>query len=233
MISERLAPVVTRLLEPVSRYHAHRVVGIEHVPKTGAALLVIHHSLATYDSLLLAVEIWRATGRAPAGLAHDRFWDLPGVAPVVERLGMRRASPENARALLAEGHLVGVAPGGMWEALRPSTERYRLRWHNRKGFVRTALEAQVPLVLAACPAADDLFDVDAHPLTDWFYDQFKWPLPMARGRRGLFIPRRIPLVHHVAPPLLPPPLDAGREDEQVEALHAEATQVMLSLLERR
>ncbi len=203
------------------------------MPASGPALLVIHHSLATYDGLLLAVAIWEATGRVPAGLGHDRFFDVPGLRRVVAELGIRRATPENGRQLLAEGKMVGVAPGGMWEALRPSTERYQVRWQNRRGFVRLALDAQVPMVLAACPRADELFDVDPHPLTDWVYHQLRLPLPFARGRRGLPIPRAVPLVHHVAPPIIPPPVDPDRYDEQVAALHAEAVSVMEGLLARR
>lgn len=233
MISEELVPVVEAALEPLMRYHDYRVEGLEHVPTTGAALLVLHHSLATYDGLLLALRIFQATGRPPTGLGHDRLFDLPGLRRITRGLGIRPASPEAGRALLSEGHLVGVAPGGMREALRPSKERYQVRWSRRRGFVKLALEMQVPMVLAACPRADDLFDVEPHPLTDWVYDTFRFPVPLARGRRGLPVPRKVPLAHYVAPPLHPPPLDRARFDAQVEALHAEAVRTMEALLDRR
>lgn len=233
MRSEDLAPVLKAALLPLLRYHDYRAKGLEHVPVTGPAMLVFHHSLATYDALLLAVRIWEVTGRAPTGLGHDRLFEVPLLRRVTRELGIRPASPEAGRSMLAEGHLVGVAPGGMWEALRPSEERYQVRWERRRGFVRLAIEAQVPLVLAACPRADDLFDVKRHAVTDWVYDTFKWPLPMLRGRRGLPIPRRVPLVHYVAAPLHPPKLDPERLEEQIDALHAEATKTMEWLLERR
>ena len=231
MVSEGLAPLISRALDPLARYHRHRVEGIEHVPVLGPALLVIHHSLATYDGLLLAAAIWHRTGRAPVGLGHDRFFDVPAVARLADKLGIARASPEAGRRLLAGGELVMVAPGGMWEALRPVQERYQVRWENRRGFVRLALEAQVPMVLAACPRADDLFDVEEHPLTHWVYDNFRWPLPFAKGRRGLPVPRRVELVHHVAPALRPPRVE-GSMEAAVEALHAEACEVMRGLLAR-
>ena len=232
MASVELTPLVSRALDPLLRYHDHEVVGLEHVPVVRPALLVLHHSLATYDGLLLAARIFHRTGRAPTALAHDRFFDVAAVGGFVQRLGVHRASPGNGRTLLSEGHLVAVAPGGMWEALRPSSERYRVRWTNRRGFVRLALEAQVPMVLAACPRADDLFDVQDHPLTHWVYDTFRWPLPLVRGRRGLPVPRRLKLVHHVAPPIHPPPLE-GPIEAQIDTLHARATEVMNDLLSRR
>ncbi|MEL6187383.1 MAG: lysophospholipid acyltransferase family protein [Myxococcota bacterium] len=233
MASEGLPPLLSRVLDPLSRYHDHRVEGIEHVPVLGPALLVIHHSLATYDGLLLAMAVWHQRGRMVAGLAHDRLFEVPGFARLAERLDVRRASPEAGRELLAQGHVVMVAPGGMWEALRPSTERYQVRWDNRKGFVRLALEAQVPLVLAACPRADDLFDVESHPLTEWVYDTFRLPLPMVKGRRGWPIPRPVSLVHHLSAPLHPPPYDAEREASQVDELHERAVATMRNLLGRR
>lgn len=233
MISEGWASLLSRFADRVSSYHDHRVIGIENVPVSGPALLVLHHSLATYDGLLLAVAIWHRTGRAPAGLGHDRLFDLPGLSGLVERMGIRRASPENGRALLRAGELVGVAPGGMREALRPSRERYQVRWSARRGFARLALTEQVPMVLAACPRADELFDVQDHPLTHWAYESFRWPLPVVRGRRGLPVPRRVPLVHYIAPPIYPPDLDAKAIDAQIDGLHEEATRVMTGLLARR
>ena len=47
-----------RLLEPVRRYHRHAVEGMEHIPAEGPALLVIHHSLATYDGFLFALKVF-------------------------------------------------------------------------------------------------------------------------------------------------------------------------------
>ncbi|MBX2811793.1 MAG: acyltransferase family protein [Myxococcales bacterium] len=232
MVSETLAPWISRILDRLQRYHNYRVEGLEYVPVTGPALLVLHHSLATYDSMLLAVEIWHRTGRAPAGLGHNRLFS-PGLRAASHRLGLLPASPEAGRRLLSEGKLVLVAPGGMREALRPSSERYQFRWEKRRGFVRLALEMQVPMVLAACPRADELFEVNSHPLTEWVYDNFRWPLPIAKGRGGLPVPRKVPLVHYVAPPIVAPKLEIDNMDKQIDELHVRATQVMAGLLERR
>lgn len=232
MDGEGFAALASRFLDPVVRYHDYQVVGIEHVPVTGPALVVLHHSLATYDNLLLALSIWNRTGRVPSGLGHDRLFEVPWIRDVFASFA-RPASPDAGRELLDEGHLVMVAPGGMREALRPSSERYQVRWESRLGFVRLALETQVPMVMAACPKADELFDIEAHPLTEWVYDNFRWPLPLLRGRRGWPVPRKVALRHHVAAPIRPPALDPLRRDAQIEALHEEATAVMTELLTRR
>lgn len=232
MIPQELAEAVGTALSPLQRYHDYEVAGLEHIPLQGPALLVIHHSLATYDALLLAYRIYEVTGRAMTGLGHDRLFGVPGLRRVVRKLGIHPASPQAGRSLLEAGELLGVAPGGMWEALRPSSERYQVRWSRRRGFVRLALEMQVPMVLAACPRADDLFDVRPHALTDWVYDRLRLPLPLVRGRAGWPVPRKVRLKHYVAPPIVPPPT-TGPSEREIDDLHERATEVMRALLQRR
>jgi hypothetical protein len=78
--------------------------------------------------MLLQAGMFERTGRLACGLG-DRFWyDKLKVGSVMVKCGHYNTSPETARALVESGHLVGLMPGGMWEALRPSTERYQLRW---------------------------------------------------------------------------------------------------------
>jgi 1-acyl-sn-glycerol-3-phosphate acyltransferase len=233
LITEGAVETFRRILTPLSRYHRHSVEGLEHVPAEGGALLVVNHSLATYDGMLLGARIYEETGRLPTALGDDMLFRFPVVADWTRAAGIRPASPSAGLTLLGEGHLMFVAPGGMWESLRPSRERYTVRWGSRMGFCRLALRAGVPLVLAACPRADDIFRIRASRLTDGVYRRLKAPLPIARGIGPTLIPRPVRLTHYVAPPLLPPPLDPQREEEQVVALHRMACRIMGELLERR
>lgn len=228
--AEEMTPIgqrVATLLRALRRYHDHRVIGAEHVPAEGPALIATNHSLATYDSFLLALAIFEQNGRIPCGLADDLLFDVPGLRQVAMGLGMVPASPANATRLLAAGRLVYLAPGGMHEALRARDERYRVRWGRRRGFVRLALRTGAPLVLAACPAADDIYTVYPSRLTDAVYRALKLPLPVARGLGPTILPRAVRLTHHVLPPIYPPPWDPRDEAEQVRELH----QLVLSRME--
>ena len=49
-------------------------------------------------------------------------------------------------SLLRAGHLVGVAPGGGWEAQCGCAEDYGLMWKRREGFAVAAHEAGVPII---------------------------------------------------------------------------------------
>jgi len=221
-----------RLLGPLYRYHQFSIEGLEHVPATGPALLVVHHSLATYDGFLLADAIYQGTGRLPRGLGDDRIFQIPGLRAFARNVGLVPASPEAGERLLGDGHILGVAPGGMWESLRPATERRQSRWEGRRGFVRLALRCGVPMIFGAVPAADDIFRVYASRLTDRIYHRFHLPAPLLRGRGLTLVPRKVPLRAYLSAPLHPPPHDPAHEEAQVDALHAAACAEMAALLRR-
>lgn len=225
--------VVRALLEPLRKYHDHRVVGLEHVPQQGPVMVATNHSLATYDGFMLAVAIYEHTGRVPVALADDLFFRLPLLREWAQALGMLPASPENGEQLLRDGRLLYLAPGGMREALRPREERYRVKWMHRKGFARLALRVGAPVVLAACPASDDLFTVYSNSLTDLAYDYFKVPLPVFRGVGPLPLPRRVPLVHYLGAPVTPPEYDPESEEQQVEAFHGLLVDRMADLMRQQ
>lgn len=227
------APLLLYPALALRRYHQHRVVGLEHVPKKGGALVVVNHSFATYDTFLLGAAIYVERHRHVHALGHNWLFRIPGARELMLDAGAVPASPAAAKKLLRDGHLLGVAPGGMREALRSSEERYRLRWHDRKGFVRLSIETGAPIVLAACPRADEIFDVKAGFLTELAYEKLRLPLAAFKGWGPL--PRPVPLTHYVAKPRKPPPKPRSMEklEELVSAWHSELTAEMEALLERR
>jgi len=221
-----------RVLEPLARYHRFSAEGLENVPRVGPALLVVHHSFATYDGFLLGGAIYDATGRIPSALGDNRIFQVPGLAGAARALGLVPGSPEAGEQLLREGEILAVAPGGMWESLRPRGERRQSRWGTRRGFVRLALRAGVPIVVAACPAADAIYTLYPSHLTDRAYARWHWPVPVLRGVGPTLVPRPVRLTGYFAPPIAPPLYDPAREDEQVEALYSEAQRRMSDLLTR-
>jgi 1-acyl-sn-glycerol-3-phosphate acyltransferase len=70
---------------------------------------------------------------------------MPGLA-WLRKFGTVAASPSNARQALESGAALLVYPGGDYEVHRPSWERNRVDFNRRKGFLRLALEHDVPIV---------------------------------------------------------------------------------------
>lgn len=194
---------VLPLVAPLMRYHEYSLIGDEHVPRSGRALVVTSHSLVTYDIIFSFLELFRRTGRVVRGLGDDFWFRTRTTSKVAWRMGSVRADPQTAQALLEQEELVGVAPGGQWEALRPSSERHRLRWDGRRGFARLALQTQSPIVLATCPAADKVYTVYSSPITEWVYRRLATPLPIVRGVGLTPIPRPIRLTTYLSPAFVP------------------------------
>jgi 1-acyl-sn-glycerol-3-phosphate acyltransferase len=65
---------------------------------------------------------------------------------MVPKLGTIPADREGAYRALKDGYSVMVYPGGEREALRPSRDRKKVDFYGRKGFIKLALRAGVPIV---------------------------------------------------------------------------------------
>jgi len=217
----------------LARYHHHEVKNLELIPKEGPLLIIINHSLATYDGFLLGKAIAEGTGRMPRGLGDDLLFTLPYVQDWCWDVGLVPASPKNALELLGRGELVALAPGGMRESLRSSKDRYKVLWQDRKGFVRLALEAQVPVILAACPMSDRIFKVYDSNWTKQIYELFHFPFPLFRGMGPTLLPRPVRLTHFLKGPFLPE-LELGElPEEAVQRFHDLLVKEMESLLTSR
>jgi 1-acyl-sn-glycerol-3-phosphate acyltransferase len=132
-----------------SLYFRGEVRGLGNVPEEGPVLLVGNHSGGnlTPDTglLTLAFSTYFGVERAFYQLAHNLVLSMPGLG-YLRKYGTVAASPENARKALRAGAAVLVYPGGDYEVHRPSWERHRVDFGGRKGFIRLALQEDVPIV---------------------------------------------------------------------------------------
>jgi 1-acyl-sn-glycerol-3-phosphate acyltransferase len=231
-INEDILKKLQPAIEAVRSYHRHEVVGMQKIPAEGSALLVCNHSLATYDISLLMSAIYNDTGRIGRSLIDRLFYKIPFLGETMELLGSVKGTQENAEQLLNDGHLVTVAPGGMNESIRSSANRYQIRWEGRRGFIRLAIKTGSPLILAACPKADDIFEIYANPATKWVYETLKVPIVLARGIGPTPVPKPVKLVHFLSDPIIPPEMAPTKAafERQVTRLHKQAIKTMEKLM---
>jgi 1-acyl-sn-glycerol-3-phosphate acyltransferase len=125
------------------------VRGLGNIPDDGPVLLVGNHSGGnlTPDTTVftLAFNTYFGVERAFYQLAHNLVLSMPGLG-MLRKFGTVAASPENARKALDSGAALLVYPGGDYEVHRPSWERNRIDFDGRKGFIRLALQQNVPIV---------------------------------------------------------------------------------------
>jgi 1-acyl-sn-glycerol-3-phosphate acyltransferase len=125
------------------------VRGLGNVPEDGPVLLVGNHSggNVTPDTgvFILAFSTYFGVERRFHQLAHNLVLSWPGLG-FLRRYGTVAASPENAEQALRSGAALLVYPGGDHEVHRPSWEGNQVNFAGRRGFVRLALEHDVPIV---------------------------------------------------------------------------------------
>jgi 1-acyl-sn-glycerol-3-phosphate acyltransferase len=125
------------------------VRNLGNIPEEGPVLMVGNHSGGnlTPDTfiLTLAFSTYFGMERPFHQLAHNLVMASP-YARLLRSGGTVAASHENARAALESDAALLVYPGGDWEVHRPSWEGSRVDFAGRKGFIRLALDAGVPIV---------------------------------------------------------------------------------------
>ena len=132
-----------------SFYFRADVKGLENIPAEGPVLLVGNHSGGnmTPDTLVftLAFNTYFGVERRFYQLAHNLVLAMPWLA-TLRKYGTVAASPENAQRALATDAALLVYPGGDYEVHRPTWESARVDFGGRKGYIRLALENDVPIV---------------------------------------------------------------------------------------
>lgn len=144
--ANKLMPFLKGLHQYYFRVEAE---GWENVPPSGTALFIGNHNgLLTFEVLMLFYEWFKRYGmtRRAFGLAHAVALDNPFFSWLIPRIGAIPADPEVGYEALTRGYSLLCYPGGEKEAFRAYNQRKRVEFYGRKGFIKLALKAKVPIV---------------------------------------------------------------------------------------
>jgi 1-acyl-sn-glycerol-3-phosphate acyltransferase len=242
-LTERVVGILRPLLK---RYFRSEVRGLENIPPAGGALVVSNHSGGMFapDVPIFAVDFYQKFGydRPVYTLSHDLLISGP-TAGFFRRTGFIRANPDNAAQALRSGGLVIVFPGGDYDVYRPTVWENVIDFAGRTGYVRTAIEAGVPIVPAVSIGGQE---------TQLYLSRGTWLAqrlgPVARLARtkilpisfgfpfglSVVIPPNIPLPSKIVTQVLEPIDIAARfgENPDVDDVDAHVRSVMQTALER-
>jgi 1-acyl-sn-glycerol-3-phosphate acyltransferase len=155
--------VVLALMRPLyNKYFRVEVLGLEHVPTRGGALVVANHSgTIPLDSLMtqLALLDHHPARRNLRMLGADLVFQTPIVSELARKTGTTLACNADAERRLSRGELVGVWPEGFKGIGKPFSERYKLQRFGRGGFVSAALRSQVPIVPCSIVGAEEIYPI--------------------------------------------------------------------------
>lgn len=153
------------------RYWRVDTTGLEHVPRSGGALLVSNHSgVLPFDGAMIEVAIIDAVDRYAHALVASFFGTMPMLSWFLRRTGQTLGHPDDALRLLRRAELVLVFPEGVRGTGKLYSERYRLRRFGRGGFVEMALRAGVPIIPISVVGSEEIYPMlaDLQPIARLF-----------------------------------------------------------------
>lgn len=129
-------------------YFRCSVTGWENIPDKKVLFVGNHNGLLTFEVLMVFYAWWKRFGasRRALGLAHSVALNNPFFRWILPRLGAIPADPEIALEAFSRDYSLLVYPGGEKESFRSYFERKKVDFYQRKGFIRLALKAKVPIV---------------------------------------------------------------------------------------
>jgi 1-acyl-sn-glycerol-3-phosphate acyltransferase len=166
----------------IRHYCRVTVEGIENVPGRGPALIAANHTgWLGLDYANLAMTIHDSTGRVPRGVVHPLWFKTRKVSDAAGRIGLVPADKDLMVSLLKKGKLVIIFPEAEQGAFKTVEEGHYRLLEFKRGFVRVAMAAGVPILPVAIIGGEE-----ANPLLSRLTLTDKvFRLPLVRPRNLL------------------------------------------------
>uniref|UniRef100_A0A1A8DYJ1 Transmembrane protein 68 n=1 Tax=Nothobranchius kadleci TaxID=1051664 RepID=A0A1A8DYJ1_NOTKA len=162
-------------------WHGYEIHGMEKIPDEGPALIVYYHGAIPIDYYYFLASVIIQKGRTCHSVADHFLFKIPGFKPLLEVFSVIHGPQEECVRALKNGHLLGISPGGVREALF-SDETYPLLWGKRKGFAQVAIDSQVPVIPMFTQNLREGFrSLGTLRLFRWLYERFRLPIAPVYG----------------------------------------------------
>ncbi|MFN8596163.1 MAG: lysophospholipid acyltransferase family protein [Anaerolineae bacterium] len=136
------------------------LTGVENVPESGRALLVVNHSgQLPFDGAMVGTGIWleHPATRLVRTLYATWFPTLPFVSDLLVKMGQVLATEDNGTRLLENDELVAVFPEGYKGVGKLYKDRYKLARFGRGGFIKMALRSKAPIIPVSVVGAEETY----------------------------------------------------------------------------
>ncbi len=195
-------------IAPFKFYFSPQFYGLDELDVTRPALYVSNHTiLGVFDGYPFAIELYLRKGIILRALADSNHWYIPVWKDIIQKnLGVVEASRENCRELMKRGDSIVVFPGGTREVCKKKGEQYILKWSDRRGFVRMAMEQGYDIIPVAAVGAEETYTVikDANDILNSPFGKFLKFIGVAEKylKNGDLMP---PVVRGIGDTIIPRP----------------------------
>jgi len=122
-------------------WHGHEVIGRENLPAEGPALILYYHGALPVDYYYLVADTVLSKGRTIHSVVDRFIFKIPGFSSLMRAFNSETGSIESCTAVLRKGEILGISPGGTYEA-QFGDNMYKVLWRASSGFARVVNEVQ-------------------------------------------------------------------------------------------
>jgi 1-acyl-sn-glycerol-3-phosphate acyltransferase len=181
-------------------WHGYEIHGLENLPedRTRGCLLVYYHGAIPVDYYYLVNRVFLLKRVVIHSVVDKFLFRVPGMRIILDVFCCTPGSVDSCAELLRQGALLGISPGGVYEA-QFGDHSYAVLWRERLGFARAALQAGVPVVPVFTENIREAFRVVPFGAGLFYriFERTKLPL------RPLFGGFPVKLVTHIGPAIYP------------------------------
>lgn len=142
-----------------------------HIPNGKALYICSPHGLVGYSwffHLSYCLSEWPSTSPRPFLAVHSILFRIPFAREILAANRCIEASDEEILKALNSGNSVAIVIGGVEEMTQSGQETVKLILKKRKGYIRLAKQAKIPIVPLYASGENELFSME----TSWLWRQF-------------------------------------------------------------
>jgi 1-acyl-sn-glycerol-3-phosphate acyltransferase/nucleoside-diphosphate-sugar epimerase len=158
------------------RYWRVEVKGLDHVPRSGRAVLVgVHRGFMPWDAVMaLHLIVWNLR-RYVRFLIHPGLIRFPFLFNFHTKLGGIIACQENAAYVLERDEMLGLFPEGIRGAFALYRDAYKLGRFGRDEYVKIALRHRAPIIPFVTVGSAEIFPILKKLDWAWWKRHTEWP----------------------------------------------------------
>lgn len=205
-------------------WHGYELWGLENLPTEGGCILLYYHGAIPVDYYYLVGRVLLLKEIMIHSVVDKFLFKVPGMKIILEAFCCTPGTVDSCAEQLAEGKVLGLAPGGVYEA-QFGDHTYKILWRERQGFAKAALKANVPILPVFTENVRESFRVLPfwNNMFYWLFEKTRLPL------RPIFGGFPVKLRTHIGEPIYPQP---DMTPETMRNLCKEAVEQIISKHQR-
>lgn len=204
--------MVSFLSKLVKWYFKTHIEGLENLSNEKPALYVSNHTLlGLTDGPLYIPALYKKKDIFLRPLADSMHLEIPLWRSIMTDYGVVEASRKNVASLMQQQQHILVFPGGTNEVCKVKGEEYQLKWQERYGFVKMAIENEYPIIPISGLGGDEIYDIvwdkndimnskfgallNKTGIADKYLKGGKIIPPIVKGVKGTLLPKSVALYY--------------------------------------